>query len=115
MTKTKDFETAIEELESVVNELDGEIKLEAALDLFERGMKLSRECEQFLKGAQQKVEMLKRSTDGVIETEPFADLDDTPDKSTGLAAEEQKESAVTDAQTDKCSEGERPGIAPENS
>lgn len=59
-----DFELAMKELETVVSELDGEVKLEQALDLFERGMKLSKQCEEFLKGAEQKIEMLKRADDG---------------------------------------------------
>jgi len=70
MTVTVDFETKLTELEKVVLELDGEVKLERALELFDKGMKLSVECETFLKGAEHKVEILKRTTSG-ISTEPF--------------------------------------------
>lgn len=59
-----DFETAMNNLEAVVSELDGEVKLEQALHLFEQGMKLSKQCEEFLKGAEQRIEMLKRGEDG---------------------------------------------------
>ncbi len=54
MAKTIDFETSLKELEQVVSELDGEIKLERALSLFERGMALSTQLESFLKVAEQK-------------------------------------------------------------
>ncbi len=71
MIKSKDFESALNELETVVTTLDGELQLENALQLFERGMQLSKQCEHFLNGAKQKVEVLKRSSDGVITIEPF--------------------------------------------
>lgn len=61
-----DFETAMSKLEAVVSELDGEVKLEQALQLFEQGMKLSKQCEEFLKGAEQKIEMLKRGEQGAL-------------------------------------------------
>jgi exodeoxyribonuclease VII small subunit len=66
-----DFEQSMKDLESVVTELDGEIKLERAIALFEQGMKLSKECEEFLKGAERKIEILKRADDGEIVTETF--------------------------------------------
>lgn len=65
-----DFEATLSELEKVVSELDGEVKLERALELFDRGMKLSMDCETFLKGAEQKIEILKRTASGIM-TEPF--------------------------------------------
>lgn len=77
--KTKDFETTLTELEAVVAELDGDVKLEKALDLFEKGMKLSKDCQTFLKGAEEKVEILKRSMDGAIVGEPFGEEDEDGD------------------------------------
>ena len=71
MAKTIDFETSLKELEQVVSELDGEIKLERALSLFERGMELSTQLESFLKVAEQKVEILRRQADGSHAIEPF--------------------------------------------
>jgi exodeoxyribonuclease VII small subunit len=83
MAATIDFETNLTELERVVLELDGEVKLERALELFDKGMKLSLECETFLKGAEQKVEILKRTASGVS-TAPFeARLLEVTDKSNG--------------------------------
>lgn len=71
MAKTIDFETSLKELEQVVSELDGEIKLERALSLFERGMELSTQLESFLKVAEQKVEILRSRADGTHTTETF--------------------------------------------
>ncbi len=71
MNQTIDFEAALAELEKLVFELDGEIKLERALELFDRGMRLSLDCETFLKAAEQKVEVLRRTAAGTITTELF--------------------------------------------
>jgi exodeoxyribonuclease VII small subunit len=68
--KSADFETMLAELEKVVGQLEGELKLEEALALFERGLGLSQDCEKFLKAAQQKIEILKRTASGV-QTEAF--------------------------------------------
>lgn len=65
-----DCETTIAKLERVVSELDVEVKLERALELFDRGMKLSTDCEVFLRSAEQKVEILCRTASGLV-TEPF--------------------------------------------
>ena len=75
-TKPKDFESMLTELEKVVNLLEGELKLEEALALFEKGLTLSQDCEKFLQGAQQKIEILKRSASGEITTERFGDADE---------------------------------------
>ena len=69
--QTLDFEAALTELEKVVGALDGEIKLEHALQLFEKGMQLSADCETFLKSAEQKVEVLRKTAAGEIFTEIF--------------------------------------------
>ncbi|HEY9793322.1 MAG TPA: exodeoxyribonuclease VII small subunit [Candidatus Obscuribacterales bacterium] len=71
-TKSADFETMLAELEKVVGQLEGELKLEEALALFERGLGLSQDCEKLLKAAQQKIEVLKRTGSGIT-TEPFAE------------------------------------------
>lgn len=69
MVTSTDFESKLAELERVVAELDGELKLERALELFETGLKLSKECEQFLTAAEQRIEILKRTIDGEIVSE----------------------------------------------
>ncbi|WP_115717460.1 exodeoxyribonuclease VII small subunit [Gallaecimonas mangrovi] len=53
------FEENLKELEAVVTQLEqGELSLDEALKQFERGVALSRESEQKLKAAEQKVQML---------------------------------------------------------
>ena len=54
-----DFDQSLTRLESLVTTLErGDIPLEEALDLFEQGVKLARECQGSLRDAQQKVEIL---------------------------------------------------------
>jgi exodeoxyribonuclease VII small subunit len=66
-----DFESTMTELDKVVSELDGEVKLERALELFDRGMKLSTQCRTFLTAAEQKIEVLVRTAEGELKLEPF--------------------------------------------
>jgi len=67
------FEESLDELERLVEQMEGgEMTLEESLGAFERGIALTRSCEQALKAAEQKVEILSSKTrDG--ETEPFDD------------------------------------------
>jgi exodeoxyribonuclease VII small subunit len=54
-----DFETALRELETLVEKMEqGDLSLEDSLNYFERGVKLSRTCQQAMKAAEQKVEVL---------------------------------------------------------
>lgn len=54
-----DFENALEELESLVTAMEeGELTLEESLLAFEKGIKLTRECQTALKQAEQKVQIL---------------------------------------------------------
>jgi exodeoxyribonuclease VII small subunit len=58
-TPTPDFERMLKELETLVSRLEqGELALEESLRQFERGIELTRLCEQALKTAEQKVEIL---------------------------------------------------------
>lgn len=75
LDKGKDFEETLAELEKVVSSLEGEVKLEEALKLFDRGMQLSQHCQEFLKNAEQKIEILKRAANGTISTEKFNEQD----------------------------------------
>ena len=64
-----DFEMALKELEGIVETLEkGEISLENSMELFEKGVTLSKKCSSYLDGAKQKIIML---TDA--ETEEEAD------------------------------------------
>ena len=65
------FEKSLKELESLVEKMEqGDLSLEDSLDHFERGVQLSRACQQALKTAEQKVAILMQK-DGQEETIPF--------------------------------------------
>ena len=54
-----DFESALKELESLVEKMEQEdIRLEDSLQYFERGIALTRHCQQALREAEQKVQIL---------------------------------------------------------
>ncbi len=59
------LEKSLAELEGVVEKLEsGDLPLELALKEFERGVKLTRQCQTALRDAEQKVEiLLKKSED----------------------------------------------------
>jgi exodeoxyribonuclease VII small subunit len=53
------FEQSLTELETIVQQLEqGEVSLEEAMSLFERGLNLSQTNQKKLKEAEQKVEIL---------------------------------------------------------
>jgi exodeoxyribonuclease VII small subunit len=55
----KDFEAAIAELESIVKKLEeGDLSLETSLQLYERGVQLSRFCHAQLEEAERRIEIL---------------------------------------------------------
>ena len=57
--KPPEFEQALEELERLVERLErGDLPLEEALRMFERGVALTRHCQACLQAAHQKVEIL---------------------------------------------------------
>ncbi len=57
--ETLDFEAAIEELESLVDQMEtGDLTLEASLAAYERGVKLTRHCQAALRKAELKVSKL---------------------------------------------------------
>jgi exodeoxyribonuclease VII small subunit len=55
----KDFESALAELDGIVKALeDGDLPLEKSLELYERGVQLSRFCHAKLEGAERRIEVL---------------------------------------------------------
>jgi exodeoxyribonuclease VII small subunit len=66
------FERSLEELETIVNRLEsGDLPLEESLELFERGVKLSRKCRERLANAERRIEVLTKDADGALTTEEF--------------------------------------------
>src|SRR3982750_256774 len=79
-TQTDSFESQLSALEKIVRELErGDLPLERSLELFEEGVRLSRECQERLNQAERRIELLLHDNDGrpIISTfdeEEAADL-----------------------------------------
>ena len=66
------FETGLQQLEGIVKEMEsGDLPLERALELFEKGMKLSEQCRKQLEEAETRVEVLIKRA-GEVSPEPFS-------------------------------------------
>ena len=66
------IEAQLATLERIVRELEhGDLPLEQSLDLFEQGVKLSRECQERLNEAERRIEVLLRGGDGATVAVPF--------------------------------------------
>ena len=71
-TDTPNFERSLQELEALVEKMEqGDLSLEDSLSHFERGVQLSRTCQQALREAEQKVEILMQKN-GRDETAEFS-------------------------------------------
>ncbi len=69
---TPDFEAALARLEDIVKALEGgDLALDAALELFEEGIRLSRLCHGKLESAERRVELLLKDASGKLEAVPF--------------------------------------------
>ena len=76
----KDFEAAIAELESIVKKLeDGDLPLETSLQLYERGVQLSRFCHSSLEEAERRIEVLNER--GELKPAPAALTEDDDSRS----------------------------------
>jgi exodeoxyribonuclease VII small subunit len=72
----RSFETSLAELEEIVAKLEaGDLPLESSLELFEKGIGLSRECRERLTNAERRIEILVREADGSMSAKPI-DPDD---------------------------------------
>lgn len=66
------FEQAMERLEGIVSKLEsGDVPLEAAIELYQEGMALSRLCGQKMEQVERRIEMLMEDGDG-LQRKPFA-------------------------------------------
>lgn len=55
----KDFESALAELDTIVRKMEeGDLSLEKSMELYERGLQLSRFCHSTLESAERRVELL---------------------------------------------------------
>ena len=71
----KDFEAAIAELDTIVKKLEeGDLPLESSLQLYERGVHLSRFCHARLEEAERRIEVLNER--GQLKPPPAALTDE---------------------------------------
>lgn len=69
------FEASIAQLESIVTSMESDdLSLEDALSAFEKGIKLTRDCQKALDSAEQKIQILTQSAEG-LKAEPFSTED----------------------------------------
>ncbi len=70
------FELALDELNQLVSQMEsGDVSLEDALKHFERGIQLTRQCQQALKEAEQKISILTEKN-GNDSLEPYEQKND---------------------------------------
>jgi exodeoxyribonuclease VII small subunit len=78
--KSSEFEKAFAELEEIVKRLEGEeLPLDESLELFEKGIRLSRFCNQRLEEIEKKIELILADAKGQPVTkplEPEADIEE---------------------------------------
>lgn len=69
---TLSYEEAFEKLEQTVAALqDGHLSLENALEYYEEGMRLAQHCHTLLQRAELRVQQLRVTDEGGLETEPL--------------------------------------------
>jgi len=72
---SKKFESALEDLEQVVEQLEsGELSLEDSLAAFEKGVGLVKFCNQKLNEVEKKIDLLVKDKEGKLQLKAFADL-----------------------------------------
>ena len=71
------FEDALAQLENIVRELEaGKIKLDDAVEAYEKATALKKFCEDKLKSAQLKIEKINVAPDGSVTTQQFDRVED---------------------------------------
>ena len=66
--KEINFEESMENLEKIVTELEkGDLNLDDSIKKFEQGMKISKECNEYLENAEKKITVLINENGNVTE------------------------------------------------
>ena len=72
MNEKFQFETALEDLEKIVEAMEsGELTLDQALKKYEDGVGLVRACQSKLVETEKKIEVLTKTLDGALKKETF--------------------------------------------
>ena len=89
--RANDFEKAFQELEKIVQRLEGEqLSLDDSLKLFEEGIALSRFCHQKLEAVEKKIEMILSDARGNPATRPFlVEAEEDEEEPVHLVAEDE--------------------------
>lgn len=83
--QARSFEASLEALERIVQQLEsGDLPLEKSLELFEQGVRLSRECQERLSQAERRIEVLLRDNQG----RPVVNTFTEPNNNDGVAENE---------------------------
>lgn len=83
--QARSFEASLEALERIVQQLEsGDLPLEKSLELFEQGVRLSRECQERLSQAERRIEVLLRDNQG----RPVVNAYTEPTNNDGVAENE---------------------------
>ncbi|MDP6967857.1 MAG: exodeoxyribonuclease VII small subunit [Gammaproteobacteria bacterium] len=73
------FEASLQQLQQLVQQMEqGKLSLEESMQAFEQGIALTRQCQQALDKAEQKVQTLMQDATGKLVEQPFtaqADID----------------------------------------
>jgi exodeoxyribonuclease VII small subunit len=68
----KTFEEAVSELESIVERLEkGELPLDDSIEIFQRGIELSKYCSNRLNEVEKRISLLIEDENGEVKEEPF--------------------------------------------
>jgi exodeoxyribonuclease VII small subunit len=71
-TAPKSFEDALTELEQILADIEaGQVGLEESLARYERGTFLIQHCRTVLGAAEKQIELLSKSADGNIQSQPL--------------------------------------------
>ena len=69
----KDFENMIEELSRITEKLEGgELSLAESVELFEKGVTLTKKCNEILTEAEGKVVKITKDAEGNVKEVPFS-------------------------------------------
>jgi len=71
------FEDALAQLENIVRDLEGgKIKLDDAVEAYEKAIALKKYCEEKLKAAQLKIEKIETDVNGNLEIKPLDKIEE---------------------------------------
>jgi exodeoxyribonuclease VII small subunit len=72
LENSQTFETAIERLEAIVEQMEGDkLPLEQLLERYEEGSKLVKVCQEKLQAAEHRIELIARGASGKPQAVPF--------------------------------------------